>query len=144
MPAGGLPPAERRMGRIVQRETGGLERPAIAVMPVVVGGERVTVITLAGEIDLYLAPQLMEQARMAIDRGAQRLVFDLTDTSIIDSTTLGSMVSAQKRLRARGGWAGVVCPDPLMARIFSITGLDRVLPVRETLSSLLGSVQSPQ
>jgi anti-sigma B factor antagonist len=113
-------------------------------MAVAAGGERVTVIRLAGEIDLYLAPELMEQARMAIDRGAKRLVFDLTDASIIDSTTLGSMVSAQKQLRARGGWVGVVCPDPLMAKIFSITGLDRVLPVRETLTSLLGAAQSAE
>jgi anti-sigma B factor antagonist len=132
------------MGRIAEQETACLERPAVVAMAVAAGGERVTVIRLAGEIDLYLAPELMEQTRMAIDRGAKRLVFDLTDASIIDSTTLGSMVSAQKRLRARGGWVGVVCPDPLMARVFSITGLDRVLPVRETLTSLLGAAQSAE
>jgi anti-sigma B factor antagonist len=132
------------MGRIAQQETAGLDRPEVVVTAVASGGNRFTVIRLVGEIDLHVAPELMERVRGAIERGDVTLLFDLTDASFIDSTTLGSMVSAQKRLRARGGRLGVVCPDPMMAKIFSITGLDRMFPVHESLASLLGALRSAE
>jgi anti-sigma B factor antagonist len=110
-----------------------------AVAPSVVGGrgESIAIISLVGQVDMYLAPELMQCTRAAIDEDAKSLVFDLTAASFIDSTTLGSLVSAHKQLRARGGGIGVVCSDPKMARIFSITGLDGKFPVEAKLSDLL-------
>ena len=53
------------------------------------------------------------------------VVVDLSDTTFIDSMTLGVLLGAVKRLRPRGGQL-VVCSDPNIRKIFEITLLDRV------------------
>jgi anti-sigma B factor antagonist len=128
------------MGRI---ETYGSVMRAVAPSVVGRGGESTAIISLIGQVDMYLASELMQRTRAAIEQDAKSLVFDLTAASFIDSTTLGSLVSAHKQLRARGGRIGVVCPSPEMARIFSITGLDQKFPVEAKLTDLLKVLQAP-
>jgi anti-sigma B factor antagonist len=98
------------------------------------------VIKLQGEVDLYAAPELKDHVNRAIESGKTKLVLDLTDATFIDSTTLGILVSGMKRLRPRGGMLAVLCPDPTMARIFDITGLNRMFSVHDTLDGALAAL----
>ena len=100
----------------------------------------VVVIELAGEADLMAAPELRRHVDRAINRGATSLILDLSETTFIDSTTLGILVSALKRLRPRGGRVAVQCPDPSIRRVFAITGVDRMLPVAVTRDEALASL----
>ena len=47
-----------------------------------------------------------------------------------------------KRLRPRGGMLAVLCPDPTMARIFDITGLNRMFSVHDTLDAAMAALES--
>ena len=94
--------------------------------------DELTVIRLVGEIDLYAAPELKDHVNRSIERGRTRLVIDLSAATFIDSTTLGILVGGMKRLRPRGGTLAVVCPNATMAKIFDITGLNRMFSVHET------------
>lgn len=87
------------------------------------------VIVLAGEIDLYTAPELKGELVRLIDGGATGLVVDLTGATFIDSTTLGVLISGVKRLRPGGGSLQLVVTDRNIRKIFEITGLDRVFPL---------------
>lgn len=100
------------------------------------------VIKLQGEVDLYAAPELKDHVNRAIESGKTKLVLDLSEATFIDSTTLGILVSGMKRLRPRGGMLAVLCPDPTMARIFDITGLNRMFSVHETLDSALAALDA--
>jgi anti-sigma B factor antagonist len=100
-----------------------------------------TIIRLEGEVDLYAAPDLKDHVNRAIERGNTKLILDLSDTTFIDSTTLGILVSGMKRLRPRGGMLAVLCPDPTMARIFDITGLNRMFSVHETLDAAIAALE---
>ena len=62
-------------------------------------GDDVWVIALTGEVDLYTAPEFKQQLLDVIGQGASHVVVDLTDTTFIDSTTLGVLVGGVKRLR---------------------------------------------
>ena len=95
-------------------------------------GDDAYVISLAGEVDLYTAPELKQQLLEVIDRGAKDVVVDLTDTTFIDSTTLGVLVGGVKRLRTNDGQLSLVCSDRNITKIFEITGLDRVFTIHET------------
>ncbi len=103
------------------------------------------VIKLQGEVDLYAAPDLKEHVNSAIESGKTLLILDLSEATFIDSTTLGILVSGMKRLRPRGGRLAVLCPDPTMAKIFDITGLNRMFSVHETREDAIAALeQSPR
>ena len=82
------------------------------------------VISLAGEVDLYTAPEFKQKLLEVIAGGAKQVVVDFTDTTFIDSTTLGVLVGGVKRLRTNDGQLSLVCSDRNITKIFEITGLD--------------------
>src|SRR5207248_1023489 len=87
------------------------------------------VISLSGEVDLYTAPEFKQQLLEVIGQGGKDIVVDLSDTTFIDSTTLGVLVGGVKRLRPAGGQLTLVCSDRNITKIFEITGLDKVFPI---------------
>jgi anti-sigma B factor antagonist len=102
--------------------------------------EGVSVVSLTGDIDLYAAPQLADCVAEALRAGGGRLVFDLTETTFIDSTTLGIVMRARRRLEARGGELRVVCPDASIAELFAIVGLDQLIPMDDALPNALAAL----
>lgn len=91
-----------------------------------------SVLAIRGEADLHSAPDLRDAIAAAIEEGAHELVLDLSETTFVDSMTLGVLLGAMKRLRARGGHLRLVVPGADVRRIFEITLLDRVFPLHET------------
>ena len=67
-----------------------------------------------------------------IGQGAKDVIVDFSDTTFIDSTTLGVLVGGVKRLRPNGGQLSLVCSDRNITKIFEITGLDKVFPIYAT------------
>ena len=104
------------------------------------------VIALGGEVDLYTAPEFKQQLLDVIAKGAREVVVDFSDTTFIDSTTLGVLVGGVKRLRTNEGQLSLVCSDRNITKIFEITGLDRVFTIygtREEALSALGPATQP-
>ena len=104
------------------------------------------VISLAGEVDLYTAPEFKQQLLEVIGEGGKQVVVDFSDTTFIDSTTLGVLVGGVKRLRSNDGQLALVCSDRNITKIFEITGLDRVFtiyPTRDEAVATLGGSGSP-
>ena len=87
------------------------------------------IIALAGEVDLYTAPEFKQQLLDVIAKGASYVVVDFSETTFIDSTTLGVLVGGIKRLRTNDGQLALVCSDRNITKIFEITGLDRVFTI---------------
>src|SRR3954465_8829175 len=103
------------------------------------------VISLAGEVDLYTAPEFKQQLLDVIGEGAKEVIVDFSDTTFIDSTTLGVLVGGVKRVRPNDGQLSLVCSDRNITKIFEITGLDRVFtiyPTREDAVAKLGTTGS--
>jgi anti-sigma B factor antagonist len=105
-------------------------------------GDGAYVISLAGEVDLYTAPDFKQQLLEVISQGARTVVVDFSDTTFIDSTTLGVLVGGVKRLRTNDGQLSLVCSDRNITKIFEITGLDRVFTIYPTRSEALEQVSS--
>ena len=95
------------------------------------------VISLAGEVDLYTAPEFKQQLLDVIAQGGKEVVVDFTNTTFIDSTTLGVLVGGVKRLRTNEGQLSLVCSDRNITKIFEITGLDRVFTIYGTRDEAL-------
>jgi len=104
------------------------------------------VISLTGEVDLYTAPEFKQQLLDVIGQGGKDVVVDFSNTTFIDSTTLGVLVGGVKRLRAQEGRLALVCSDRNITKIFEITGLDRVFtiyPTRDEALAKTGASSQP-
>ncbi len=84
------------------------------------------VVAVGGEIDVYTAPRLREAIVAAVDAGHTRLIVDVRKVDFLDSTGLGVLVGALKRVRADGGSLDILCTQERILKIFEITGLDKV------------------
>src|SRR3954468_4120579 len=90
------------------------------------------VVAVRGEIDLFTAPELKQKLTDAIEAGKSRIVVDLSDTTFLDSTALGVLIGAVKRLRTRDGALVIVNTDQNIAKTFEITGLDQIFTILAT------------
>lgn len=102
------------------------------------------IIEVAGEIDVYTAPRLREAVVEAVDAGHLRLVVDIERVEFLDSTGLGVLVGALKKVRAQGGSLDIVCTHPRLLKIFDITGLDKVFGLRESVEAARAAHEAAQ
>jgi anti-sigma B factor antagonist len=88
------------------------------------------VIAVGGDLDLGAAPALRGTIDHLLEDGATTLVIDLSETTFIDSTSVGILIATTHRLRETGGTLEIVCTEPNLLRVFEIVGLDKQLPIR--------------
>lgn len=98
---------------------------------------RTAVLRIGGEVDLYTAPQVKEEIVALIGGGVRRLVVDLSATQYLDSTALGALVGALKRLREQDGDLRLVNPQPRIRKLLEITRLVKVFEIRDSVAQAL-------
>jgi anti-sigma B factor antagonist len=98
------------------------------------------VLAVRGEIDLFTAPELKQVLAESIEAGRTRVVVDLTETTFLDSTALGVLIGAVKRLRSRDGAMAIVNIDENIAKTFEITGLDQIFTIVATRDEAVEAV----
>ncbi len=103
-------------------------------------GEGRHVVAVRGEIDLFTAPELKKMLADAIENGASQVVVDLSETSFLDSTALGVLIGAVKRLRGRDGALTLVNTDANIAKTFEITGLDQIFTISATRDEAIAAL----
>jgi anti-sigma B factor antagonist len=82
-------------------------------------------IRLEGEIDLAARPALDDalQSALGVD-GAGHVALDLQAVTFADSTAIAWLVTADRRIRSRGGHMTIVaCSDPVRD-LLRLTGID--------------------
>jgi anti-sigma B factor antagonist len=94
-------------------------------------------VAVTGEIDLFTAPEFKQRVSAPIDAGCSRVLVDLSATTFIDSSSLGVLIGAHRRLKLRGGSLVVVCDTEAIVKTFRITGLDGVFTLVPSLDDAL-------
>ena len=113
-----------------------------------------TVLVLAGELDLYRAPEIERALADAIepevaqdghgnralfpafgrhvsDPRVRRVVVDLRAVTFLDSSTLALLLAASGRQRARGGYLLVLLGPHTPTTAFEATGFDCHLTIKQ-------------
>lgn len=103
----------------------------------------VSVVTLAGELDLANAPALRELLQDEISAHDLPVVLDLAAVSFMDSTALGVLVRVRRLLRAEDRALRVACPTGPILRLLTITGLVEALGVHDSLAGAISSITEP-
>ena len=93
------------------------------------------VLTVTGEIDMATAPRFRQRLLGVITGGSQNVVIDLSGVDFIDSTGLGVLMGAAKRVRSAGGDIRLVMVGSRLAELIELTRLDRVLDVFDSISA---------
>jgi anti-sigma B factor antagonist len=102
---------------------------AVTPFAVEVTGEAVQpVVVVHGEIDVATSPLLRRELNELVGRGAHDITLEFADVSFVDSSGLGVLVGAYKRLRDGGdGGIRIVGAQPSVRKVFEITGLESAL-----------------
>ncbi len=91
------------------------------------------VIELEGRLESTAVPEFERRLSEASESGNERLLIDLSRVSFIGSAALRAILVAAKRLTASDGRLAIFAP-PQIAHVFSVSGLDAVLPIHLSLA----------
>jgi anti-sigma B factor antagonist len=87
----------------------------------------VKVVHLSGPLDVSQAMQLREVLGEQIDGPAARVLIDLSEVPLIDSSGIGVMVTAHRRADGAGASFALAGAGATVARVFSMTRTDKLL-----------------
>ena len=96
------------------------------------------VVRLGGELDLYNVEQVRTALLDVAGKAPERLVLDLAEVEFIDSTALGALIEARASLPNRRGLL-LASPNIETRRALQVSGLDRHLPVHDSVDAALAS-----
>ncbi len=100
--------------------------------------ESAVVAHLVGELDLYNAPSLREALLEIAAEQPPRLVIDLEEVDFVDSTALGVLIETRAKLENKKAFL-LAAPGPDTRRALTISGLDRLLSLHDTVESALAA-----
>jgi anti-sigma B factor antagonist len=92
------------------------------------------VVRVAGEVD-YFTSETFRDALDAASGAHSRLVLDLLGVGFMDSAGLGELVRVWKKVSPNGGRLAVVCTSNNVLKLFSITGLDQMVEIYDTVDA---------
>ena len=92
-----------------------------------------SVLAVSGEVDVATVPRLREQLHGLVAQGSNKIVVDLDSVDFLDSTGLGVLVGALKRVRSNDGELSLVCTQPRIRKVFEVTGLTKVFNLYDSV-----------
>ena len=99
------------------------------------------VLRIAGEIDVYTAPEVRQGVIRLIDDGTLHIIVDLRGVDFLDSTGLGVLAGSLKRLRMLDGSLNLVTSADRILQIFQLTGLTRAFALHSSVPDAITADQ---
>ncbi|HHW30329.1 MAG TPA: STAS domain-containing protein [Clostridiaceae bacterium] len=93
--------------------------------------EHSTNVYLSGEVDIYTSKSFKEELNNIVDSTKLDLVIDFKDLSYIDSTGLGILVGALKKVKQNNKEVYITNIKDSIKKLFVITGLDKLFIIKE-------------
>lgn len=96
-------------------------------------GDSAAVVHCDGRLTMVTAALLLSAVQSAIEEGRSHLVLDLEETSFVDSSGLGALISGLKQARQAGGDLRIAAVAAQVHTVLSLTNLDRILRPYDTV-----------
>ncbi len=91
----------------------------------------VQVLTPSGILDGTKAEEVRAQVDSALSAGSTVLLMDLKETTFVDSSGLGTLVSVLKTVRSHDCEMYICSINPQVKMLFELTSMDRVFEIYE-------------
>jgi anti-sigma B factor antagonist len=92
---------------------------------------------LAGDLDLFSAPEFQDTVRPLLESGCRRLVIDLGRVEFMDSAGLAALMILYRNCQATQCELALVDATGRQENLFALTGLDRVLPLTDSATEAI-------
>lgn len=100
------------------------------------------IVRLNGELDHHTADTVKKRMEEAILRGnSDHIILSLKHLSFMDSSGLGVILGRYKQITGRGGKMVVCDVNASVYRLFEMTGLFKILPVRDNERQAIQSLE---
>lgn len=100
----------------------------------------VSVVSVTGEVDVHSASRLRDGLTAELSSATRAVVVDLSEVGFLDSTGLGALVSARTAAGQQGIELPVVCASERIRKLFTITGLDGVFVLHDSVDDALAGL----
>jgi anti-anti-sigma factor len=99
----------------------------------------VVVVSLRGDHDLSMKPQLVEELTRLRPKPVETIVIDLRQCTFLDSTIIGAILTAHRQDGSQGPRVSVVLPDDAsyVYRALSVMGLRELVPAHLSIEAAL-------
>ncbi|MGN7455860.1 anti-sigma F factor antagonist [Paenibacillus pasadenensis] len=102
----------------------------------------ILIVRLKGELDHHTADSVRIRIEEAILRGGSTdVILSLKELAFMDSSGLGVILGRYKLLKSRGGRMVVCDASPGVYRLFELSGLFKIMPIHDTESDALSSLE---
>jgi anti-anti-sigma factor len=98
------------------------------------------VIRAEGELDLSNVSEVRSLVAVQCELRPAVLIFDLRDLTYMDSSGLGVLVGAKRRLASGDGEVLIITQQSAVLKALSLSGLDRIIRIFPDEESLLASI----
>jgi anti-sigma B factor antagonist len=96
---------------------------------------RQAIVAFPGHVDVSNAGQLRDRLLSVINRAAAVLIVDMTDTASCDHSAVETVARACQRAAISGTQVRLVVTVPVVRRVLSIEGLDRLVSIYPSLAA---------
>lgn len=96
------------------------------------------VLTPVGDLDAFTVSGFRQEVAQ-LAAGSQ-VVIDMSGVPFLDSSGLGALIGAIRRVRELGGNMAIACNRPSVEHLLRTTGFDRIVVLAETVEDAAGSL----
>ena len=97
----------------------------------------VTIVTLAGEVDLNFAPKVKQSLEAACVRRPERLILDISEVGYMDSSGVGTLVWIYREVQRYGGRFVLVGVQDKVRAVLEITQLEKFFTMFDSVDEAL-------
>lgn len=99
--------------------------------------DKVTVVDVSGEVDLYHSPELLAKLTELIKQKQTSILLNFQAVTYIDSSGLASLIGAFQQLRPQGGQLRLANVSKPVQSVFTVARLDKVFTIHPTEAEAL-------
>lgn len=105
-------------------------------------GRKALIVRLKGELDHHTAETVKARMEQALEEGGvTHVILSLKDLTFMDSSGLGVILGRYKQVSAKGGKMVVCDVNPAVYRLFEMSGLFKIVSVRDDEREALSSLE---
>lgn len=95
------------------------------------------VLTPVGELDAFTVSRFRQEVAQV---AGSQVVIDMSGVPFLDSSGLGALIGAIRRVRELGGNVAIACNRPSVEHLLRTTGFDRIVTLAESVEEAAASL----